>query len=61
MLVFDLGQVSFVDLEGFGLLVGYRNDGLDAGYGVELINLNAGTRRLLRRARLDAVFTVEPT
>jgi anti-sigma B factor antagonist len=58
-LVVDLRQVSFIDSEGLGVLVGARRHLLRYGHhdgGIQLVGANGLVLRVLRVTGLDGVF-----
>jgi anti-sigma B factor antagonist len=62
-LVVDLRQVSFIDSEGLGVLVGARRRLLRYGHdgGIQLVCANGLVLRVLRISGLDRVFPLHAT
>lgn len=56
----DLGDVSFMDSSGLGILLRIRRSALDAGTRLTLASLGAGTHRILQVTGVHQLFEVEP-
>jgi len=58
--VVDLGEVTFMDSFGFGVLAAAHQQGARSGTPVLLRSVSARIRQLLALLGLDAVLTIEP-
>jgi anti-anti-sigma factor len=58
--VVDLGEVTFMDSFGFGVLAAAHQQGARAGAPVRLRAVSRRIRHLLELLGLDAVLTIEP-
>jgi anti-anti-sigma factor len=54
----DLTDVSFIDSSGLGALVLLRNEAIEQGKQLTLVNLSPATRRLLRITGLESTFDI---
>ncbi len=54
----DLGQVSFIDSSGIGVLIGAHRRAEEAGARVGLAAPNAGVRRVFELTRTDRVLRI---
>ena len=55
-ILLDLGQVSFIDSSGIGVLVGAHRRAEEAGARIGLAAPNAGVRRVFELTRTDRVL-----
>jgi anti-sigma B factor antagonist len=55
----DLGEVSFMDSSGLGILLRIRRLAADSGKRLTLASLGAGTRRILQVTGVHQLFEVE--
>ncbi len=60
LVIVDLGQVTFMDVAGLGLLLALRNRQQRHGGRVHLRSVPAPVTRLLRLTGLSGAFPVEP-
>lgn len=56
--VVDLGEMTFIDSSGLGVLVGALRRAREAGGRLELVNLQPGTRRVFDVTGLTEAFGV---
>ena len=57
-ILLDLGQVSFIDSSGIGVLVGAHRRAEEAGARIGLAAPNAGVRRVFELTRTDRVLRI---
>ncbi len=55
-IVLDLGQISYIDSSGLGMLVALYTSARNAGGNIKMANLNSRSRELLQVTRLYTVF-----
>jgi len=54
----DLSEVSFIDSSGLGALVLLRNEAIQQGKQLTLVQVSAATRRLLQITGLESSFDI---
>lgn len=60
-IVFDLGQVTFLDSSGLAALVSGMKAARERGGFLRLVGLNEQVAEVLRRTMLDHVFEIHPS
>jgi anti-anti-sigma factor len=59
-LILNLGEVSIVDAHGLGVLLKLREQALQRGMSLELMNVSKPLSAVLEITRLDSVFPITP-
>lgn len=57
-IIFDLGEVNFIDSSGFGLIMSLNDKMKEAGGGLRIVNVSKTIRQIFKISKISSVIQV---